>query len=210
MRGVNLNVFDFDYDHEWAAMFLGDDDTVYGRFSGSRGGTDDKYLNLDALSYAMQRALDRHGKTRGTNGKQQADRRPPGALQLVEQYPAAKRLKADACIHCHQVYDFRREQREAAGLFRKLEVWVYPQPDNVGLTLDPRQGNRVQSVTTESPAAKIGLRPGDIMTTVHGVPTASFADVQYGLHRAPAMGEAAIAWQRDGKAMTAAMSLSEG
>jgi hypothetical protein len=32
MRGVNLNVFDFDYDLTWAALFLNSDQRVLGRF----------------------------------------------------------------------------------------------------------------------------------------------------------------------------------
>ena len=35
MRGVNLNVFDFDYDMTWAALFLNAQEKVLGRY-GSR------------------------------------------------------------------------------------------------------------------------------------------------------------------------------
>ncbi|OAI48007.1 hypothetical protein AYO44_08095 [Planctomycetaceae bacterium SCGC AG-212-F19] len=204
MRGVNLNVFDFDYDHEWAAVLLSADETIYGRFSGSRADLNDKYLNLDGLRYAMAQALHSHGEAPKDKGK------PPADLRRVEDYLAAKRLKLSACIHCHQAYDFRREQAEEAGQFRTEDIWVYPPPENVGLTLDPRQGNRVQTVAADAPAGRAGLRLGDVLRTVNGLAVASFADVQYALHRAPARGAIAVTWERDGKAMMAMLELPPG
>jgi predicted metalloprotease with PDZ domain len=201
MRGVNLNVFEFDYDHEWAAVLLNADETIYGRFSGSRADLDDKYLNLDGLRFAMQEALNRHRTLPKGEGK------PAEQVVTVEQYPAAQRLRANACIHCHQAYDFRRARDEETGQFRTEDVWVYPPPDNVGLTLEPRQGNRVLSVAPDSPTAKVGVRASDVLRTVNGYAVASFADVQYALHRAPARGAISVSWERDGKAMTATINL---
>jgi S1-C subfamily serine protease len=105
--------------------------------------------------------------------------------RTVEQYPAAKRLKESACIHCHQVYDFRREAAQAAGTWDRSEVWVYPQPENLGVTLDTEQGNRVQAVAADSPASRLGLRAGDLLRRVNDLPVASIADVRYALHGSP-------------------------
>ena len=41
-------------------------------------------------------------------------------------------------------YDFRRDDLKAARKWSLDEVWVYPPPHNVGLTLDPRRGDRVR------------------------------------------------------------------
>ena len=49
------------------------------------------------------------------------------ASRTVAQYPAAQRLTARACVHCHNVYDFRREALQAAGKWRLDEVWGYEQ-----------------------------------------------------------------------------------
>jgi hypothetical protein len=202
MRGVNLERFAFDYDLTWAAFFLNADETIYGRFGGRDGPVADKYLTLAGLKHAMRAALAAHEK-------------PPrsaetGPARSVEQYATAKRLRANACIHCHQAYDFRREDLKAAGKWSLDEVWVYPPPQNVGLSVDPDQGDRVASVLEKSAAARAGLKVGDVLRSVNGVPVASFADVQYALHRAPAVGRIAVCWERGDKALSAELELAAG
>src|SRR5215468_2015935 len=100
---MDLNLFEFDYDLTWAAFFLSADEKVYGRFGGRDAGSADKYLTLPALKHAMRAAAAAH--------KKEAKAKPPaeaGPAKTAEQFEAAKRVKPDACIHCHQVYDFRR------------------------------------------------------------------------------------------------------
>jgi serine protease Do len=128
----------------------------------------------------------------------------------VEQYPAAKRLKETVCIHCHQVYDFRREERQAIGTWRPDEVWVYPLPENVGLTMAIDQGNRIERVRADSPAEQAGLRAGDVLQSLNGRAVASLADVQYALHRAPATGRIPATWQRTGREAKGELTLHEG
>ena len=62
--------------------------------------------------------------------------------RTAEQYTAAKRLTPRGCIHCHNVYDFRREELQTSGKWRLDELWVYPLPENVGLTAEADRGNR--------------------------------------------------------------------
>jgi S1-C subfamily serine protease len=45
---------------------------------------------------------------------------------------------------------------------------------------------------------------------VNGVPVASFADLQYALHRAPARGSVPVAWERAGKPHTGRLELADG
>jgi predicted metalloprotease with PDZ domain len=203
MRGVNLDVFAFDHDLTWAAFFLNADEKVYGRFGGRDAESPDKYLTLPGLKHAMRAALAAHAKE--PKAKPTAEPKPARA---VEQYAAAGRLKPSACIHCHQVYDFRREDRQAAKKWSLDEVWVYPLPENVGLTVEPDQGDRIKSVQAKSPAAKLGLRAGDILKEVNGQPVASFADVQHALHLAPASGKVSVAWERDGKEQARELELA--
>src|SRR5262249_37735998 len=204
MRGVNLDVFAFDHDLTWAAFFLNAAGKVYGRFGGRDAESPDKYLTLAGLKHAMRAALAAHKK--GPPPKPAAEK----AARTVEQYEAAKRLKPNACIHCHQVYDFRREELKAGKKWSLDEVWVYPLPENVGLTVDPDRGDRVKSIVEKSPADRAGLRAGDTLRTVNGVPVASFADVQYGLHLAPASGKVAVAWERDGREQRGELGLAAG
>jgi S1-C subfamily serine protease len=204
MRGADLNVFDFDYDLAWAGLFLNADGKVYGRYGSRDAGSADGQLSLAGLKYALREALAAH--------RREAARAPALARprRTVEQYPAAKRLKESACIHCHQVYDFRREAAQAAGTWDRSEVWVYPQPENLGVTLDTEQGNRVQAVAADSPASRLGLRAGDLLRRVNDLPVASIADVRYALHGSPARGPILFAWQRHGQSLSGSLTLADG
>ncbi len=205
LRGVNLDVFAFDYDLTWAGFFLGADETVYGRFGGRDGESADKYLTLPGLKHAMRAALEAHKKA----PKEGPPARPKPA-RTVELYAAAGKMRPGQCIHCHQAYDFRREELKAAKTWSLDEVWVYPLPQNVGLTLDPDRGDRIQSVREKSPAAKAGLHAGDALRTLNGRPVASFADAQYALHLAPASGKVAVSWERDGREHAGQLELAPG
>jgi serine protease Do len=205
MRGVDLDLFDFDYDLTWAGFFLDADGHVHGRYGSRDADSPDGRVSLAGLRHAMRAALARH--------RRESVVKPPartGPPRTVEQYPAIRRLPESACIHCHQVYDLRRESLQAAGRWRLDELWVYPQPENVGLTLEIDRGNFVAAVRSGSPADRIGLRAGDELLSVGGVPAASIADVQYALHRAPAQGKLAVAWRRNGSRHEGELALGTG
>jgi len=205
MRGVDLDLFDFDYDLTWMGFFLHSDGTVYGRYGGRDADSADGRVSLAGLRYALEAALERH--------RRMETHRPPPETKLprtAEQYPAARRLPERACIHCHQVYDLRRESLQAAGKWRLDELWVYPLPENVGLTLEVDRGDRVARVAVDSLAARAGIRAGDRLLTIDGRPIASFADVQYALHRAPARGTLTIAWQHGKETHKRELPLIEG
>jgi membrane-associated protease RseP (regulator of RpoE activity) len=206
ISGADLNLFDFDYDLTWVAFFLNADQQIYGRYGGRDAQSAEGHLSLAGLKYAMQASLAAHRR---------GPLKPPPAAGaqkplLAEEYPAAKRLRKGECIHCHQVYEFRRAARKEAGQWRREEIWVYPLPENIGLDLEVDQGNRLRAVAPDSPAGRAGLRAGDILSTVNGQPVASFADVQCALHRAPARGKISIAWQSGDKMRTATLDLAEG
>jgi predicted metalloprotease with PDZ domain len=205
ITGVDLNLFDFDYDLTWAAFFLSPDEKIYGRYGGRDASGLDARLSLAGLRHALRAALEAHRR----EGPGKSPPRP-GRPLLAENYPAAARLHKGACVHCHQVNEFRREARKASGEWRREELWVYPLPENVGLTLEVDRGDRVRAVRPDSPAARAGLRPGDTLKRLNGLPVASFADAQYALHRAPAKGQVAVRWLRDGQEMTGRLDLADG
>jgi predicted metalloprotease with PDZ domain len=204
MRGVNLGVFDFDYDLTWAGFFVNANEVVLGRYGSRTARSAESQMTLEGLRYAMQSALTRH---REDTGAKPLLRRMPS---FVDDTPAAKQLSAKACIHCHQVYDFRRDELQRDGKWSRDDVWVYPFPENVGLTLEVDQGNRVTKVTEGSAAARAGLRAADVLEQINDLPVASIADVQYALHRAPAKGEVPVSWLRANEKHSGTLSLAEG
>lgn len=204
MRGVDLDLFDFDYDLTWMSFFLDGEGRVLGRYGGRDADSPDGQVTLVGLKYAMERALDRH---RAAKPAVSPTNRP---ARTVGDYSATKRLAATACIHCHQVYDLRRETLQSEGKWRLDELWVYPLPENVGLTLSREQGDKVEKVRAGSAADKADVRAGDRLVSIHEQPIASFAEVQYALHRAPAKGEISLSWERDGKVHLGKLQLGEG
>lgn len=205
MRGVDLSTFDFDYDLTWAAFFMNASEHVYGRYGGRDEGPADKGLSIEGLAYAMQAALDAHSRDPDARAQ-----RPVKEVRSVDRFAAARRLKQDQCIHCHQVYDFRREHLTLADKWSQNDVWVYPPPKNVGLALDQSQGDRIETVAPGSSAAAAGLRAGDVLVRLGETSVASYADAQYALHRAPASGRLAAVWKRDGRTMTGTLPLEHG
>ena len=202
---MNLNVFDFDYDLTWFGFFMNADEKVYGRYGGREDANPDRYLTLAGLKHAMRAALDAH--RRDPRGGSPAAAKP--AL-TAEQYPAAGRLKTGACIHCHQVNNFRREALREAGKWKLDNVWVFPPPGNLGLSLDPEQGDRVRTVRPGSPADQAGLRAGDRLKSLGETPVASYADAQYALQRAPAAGSLPVQWVREGREQSGTLALPDG
>jgi hypothetical protein len=204
MRDVNLALFDFDYDLTWMGFFLGPREEVYGRYGGRDADSADGRVSVAGLCHAMEAALKRHRLARPAPGG------TPAAPRTVADFPGFRGLPANACVHCHQVYDLRRAALQAAGTWSLDEVWVYPQPENVGLTLDADRGDRVAGLRPGSPADRAGLRAGDRLARVDGRDVASIADVQYALHRAGPASSLEVAWFRDGAAKKATLELPDG
>jgi hypothetical protein len=202
MRGLDLALFDFDYDLNWQGMFFDGDGHVLGRFGGRDADTPGKHHSLPALRHAMQRILAEYHHPRLRLGES-TPRRP-------EDYPAAARMAPNACVHCHHVREFQRDEKRRAGTWTAADEWVYPEPASVGLTLDVGRQDRVQAVKPGSAAAKTGLQPGDVLVTVNRLPVASIMDLQHALHRAPARGELPVSWRRQGEVYRGSITLQGG
>ena len=144
--------------------------------------------------------------------KTRAGERPEarGKPVFVEQFPAAKARKRQDCIHCHQVNEYRRTDEKAAGTWSRNSLWVYPLPENVGITLDVDRGDQVKKIIANSAADKVGMQAGDTLTKLNGYTVASFADAQYALHKSPKSGAIPIEWSRGNESMNGKLELAEG
>lgn len=204
MRGVDLSIFDFDYDMQWQALMLTADGEVLGRFGGRDAGTPAKYHTLAGLRHSLAAGL------KASRARQQPEEKPaPQKPIRAEDYPAAEKRAKNACIHCHHVYEFRRALMQREGRWSLDEVWVYPQPENVGLTLDVNQGAHVLGVEPKSVAAKLGVNAKDVLRRLNGTPIASVADVQYALHKTPKTGEVTLVWQNGKEEKKGSMPLPQ-
>lgn len=202
MRGVDLSIFEFDYDLNWNALFLTAEGQVLGRFGGRDADTPGKYQTLAGLRVSLEENLKRF--------KARDQKKPPPRMPMyAEDYPASDRRPANACIHCHHVNEFRRDYLVSKGQWSLDEVWVYPQPENVGLTLDVNQGNRIVAVRPKSPAAKLGVKAKDVLASINGMPIASIMDVQSALHKAPKKGNLAVVWNDGARDLKGSMAVAD-
>lgn len=188
IAGTDLNLFEFDFDCAWYGFFLTPDEVVLGRYGGRDAKSDDGRISLAGLKYAMERALEKHR----AGVKVPVERPKP---VRAEDYKAARVRRGNECIHCHQVNEFRRADAKAAGTWTRDDLWVYPLPENVGLTLDVDRGDVITKVAAGSPAAKVGIKPGDVLVKLNNHPVASFADATYALHKAAKGGTIPVEWR---------------
>ncbi len=206
MRGVDLRVFEFDFDLTWAGLFMNAKDHVYGRYGARDEGHAESGLSLAGLKYAMQQALNAH--RRDPSVKPKSSLKPE--RDKPELFSYAKRIKGDGCIHCHQVHEFQTELAFDEKRWSKETMWRYPPPKNVGLSLDIKQGDRVKSVERNSAAAKAGIEPGNVLVSLNGIPVSSQADVHFALHRAPSAGGVKVQWSHNGVSRSGSLTLKRG
>lgn len=198
---VDIHQLEFDFDLTMMTFFLSPEGKVYSRFGGRDSKDAENRLSLAGFRHTMESVLAEHAK-----------KSPQFAERKVEkpQYPRDMNIAKRGCVHCHNVKEQQESTLARLGRWDRDLVWRYPLPDNVGIIPDVDRGNVVKTVTPESPAAQAGLKPGDQLRSLNRVPIHSFGDAEFALDRAPAKGGIDVAWERDGKAMSAKLELSEG
>ena len=201
LEGIDLNRFQFDYDLTMMVFFLGPDGQVYGRYGGRDGEDPEARLSLAGLRYAMQAALRTHERSEKTP-----------VAKIVERPKFIRDLVGGRrdCVHCHQINEMQHAALKRQGRWTRDHLWRYPLPDNLGIVLKIDQGDVVERVTRDSPAAKIGIRPGDVIERLAGHPIHSLADAQFALDGAPKSGTLEVVWRHQSKTHRGQLTLSEG
>lgn len=211
-NGLDLSLFQFDTDISFAAFFLNADRTIYGRF-GTRSDRKeaDKDVTMEGFRAALAGALQLH-KDYPKNKTDLAGKQPlPVKFKTPEQYPSlatkySSKLDyttnkvAASCIHCHQIGEaarkvFRAERQTLSD--DALHIW--PMPDVVGLSFDPKTRATVSRVAADSAAARAGFKAGDEILKLAGQPLLSIADAQWVLHHAKNPAQLTAQVRRDGK-----------
>ena len=192
MKGVDLSQFQFDYDLNWAAMFINADGTVYARYGTQSAKGADAYNSIESLEKTMRRVLALHKNYPANKATLAGKLGRPKPYKTALQMPGMKHRSKLAgstarnnCVHCHNIHDAEHEQLHDAGRLTHDALWRYPLPDNLGLQLDPGDGRIVTAVKANSPADKVGLRPGDVLSHADGQALTSIADLQWVLHNLP-------------------------
>lgn len=214
-NSLNLDVFQYDYDMSWSAMFMNADGTIYGRYGtrSTNGPGSDRHLSADGFRLAAERALALHKAFPGNREQLAGKRGKPGEYRRPIEIPGLKDRPASAtarqnCVHCHMIKDFAIRAKWEEGRLTEEDLWVFPMPQQVGLTMDDVQGLLVKQVEAGSPAASAGIAAGDELVSIGGQPLISLADVQWVLHNAPTEAQLPVVVKREGVPMEKTLSLS--
>lgn len=215
MKGVDLHLFQFDYDQSWAVFFLNADGAIYGRY-GTRGGDKKNaanYISIASFKKAIRRALQLHNAYPANKDQLAGKLGPEPPYPVAEKIPGLQERAVGPttpqnCIHCHMVGQRVRDIKYKENRLSPLDIWIYPLPANIGLILDVDDGLRVEKVIPHSPAALAGLQAGDELTAMNGQPLISQADVQWVLHQSPVETNLPIAIRRGGQQVNKTIALS--
>jgi hypothetical protein len=195
MEGVDLTQFQFDHDLNWAAVFIHPDGTVLARYGTQSAEGADAYNSVEGLLATMQRVRALYADY-PDNQELFAGKKPeqkpyetaldmPG-LENPERFETA--TTRESCIHCHNIHDAENFHAYETGTMSDDLVFRYPYPDNVGLSIDPASGVKIDAVIEDSPAADAGFEVGEDIVTMNGQAITSIADMQWVLHHIPAEG----------------------
>lgn len=221
-NGMDLSLFQFDYDQSWAAFFMNADMTIYGRYGTRSHETESVHdVSLESFSKALAGALDLHSQFPKNKELFATKRGPASAVKVPEDFPKLKGkygAKLDyegkvvqSCIHCHQVGEsLRQVAREGGKAIPDKVLFPYPNPKVLGLILDPKERATIQQVVAGSVADKDGFQVGDEITQLSGQPILSIADVQWVLHHADASKSLKVEVSRKGQTKSLKLSLPDG
>ena len=193
-NGLDLSLFQFDFDLTFAAFFLNADKTIYGRY-GTRSSHDEatSEISMEGFRKSLAAALEIHRGYPANKGQLVGKKAAESRYKVPEAYPSLRgRFKptlatgknvARSCMHCHMVQAAERKVfRSARKPIPDRVLYAWPMPDVVGLKLDPKQTANVSGITPDSAAQRAGFRPGDEILTLDGQRIISVADVQWVLH----------------------------
>ena len=221
-NGLDLSLFQYDYDQSFAAFILNADKTIYGRYGTRSHETEsERDVSVEGFGQALAGALELHRQYPANKAALAGKRGADVAIPVPEEYPSLKgrfgaRLDYEgnvvkSCIHCHQVGEaIRLVYREKKVPFPERVLYPYPLPDVLGLTLDPKEKARVLKVAAGSSAEKDGFQAGDDIAALEGQPLLSIADVQWVLHNAGDSGRLKAEVLRGGKKRNLPLTLEPG
>lgn len=193
MKGVDLSLFQFDHDLNWAGMFLNADGTIYARYGTQSEKGADEYNSVEGLINTMNRVLKLHAgypRNGATLKGKRAAKKPWGtAMDMKTLQPNLRKggqTTRSNCIHCHNIHDAEHDYWiEQDGKLSHDRLWRYPLPENIGLMVDKTNGRSVVAVAKDSPSESAGLQTGDEIDLINGQAVSSIADIQWVLHHVP-------------------------
>jgi hypothetical protein len=221
-NGLDLKLFQFDFDQSFAIFLLNAEGTIYGRF-GTRSHRSNWVgdVSVAGLAEALRGALDLHADYPKNKSLLAPKIGPAPLFPTPEKFPTLGKYGPKlnyagnvvaSCIHCHQIgdaqMDYYRSRRQP---IPDEVLFPYPHPQLLGWTFDPKKRSTLSAVVPDSLAAKAGFLAGDLLESLSGQPLLSIADVQWVLHRMPSTGGKLVSQVRRGdKSLSLTLELPNG
>ncbi|MEW4561118.1 Trx7/PDZ domain-containing (seleno)protein [Bremerella sp. JC770] len=221
-NGLDLDLFQYDYDQSFAVFLMNADKTIYGRFGTRSHRTDwTSDVSIEGLTKALDAGLKLHANYpnnkayfAGKHGDKPLYASPEKFPSLKDKYNDTLNYEGDvvkSCIHCHQIGDAQKALfRDQGKAIPDEFLFPYPHPKTIGMVLAPTELNLLKEVIADSPAAKAGLQPGDRVFSLNGQVILSIADIQWVLHHAKDQDVIQADIFRDGKHVLKQIELPEG
>ena len=215
---LDLSLFQFDYDLSFSTLIFNGDGTIYGRYGSWTHQKNPQDKTTAGYKRALEAALAIHRDypankpaLAGKQGGPTPYKTPLEIPTLAGKYKPALDWEGKvvaSCVHCHQIGDAYRESFRSQKKPVPAELlYPMPAPETIGLTMAADQIARVESVATESIAAKAGVQTNDEFVSLAGQPLVSIADVAWALHRAPDSGPLPAVVKRGGSEESITMAL---
>lgn len=222
---MDLSLFQTDSNLSWVVYFMNPDKTLYGRYGHGRNSDTD--ISVEGFRAACEEALQLHAQFPQVKASLAGKIGPAPQWAVPQQIPdIAKQQTADpakgprfkkvttdpkGCIHCHHVeMGIVRDAYQKQGRWTDANLWRFPMPDAVGLTMDPKQAATVAAAAPGGAGAKAGFKAGDKITHFAGQPVISIADLQWVLEHTGETGSIAAKIDRGGKSSTLTLKLQPG
>lgn len=221
-NGLDLSLFQYDYDQSFAVFMMNADKTIYGRYGTRSGRTEwQDDVSIKGLAKALEGALELHENYPANKAQLAGKTGPKPDYASPEKYPSlASKFTSkldyegnvvQSCIHCHQIGDAQRLVYREAGQPMPDEVlFQYPHPKTLGLIFDPDTKSTLKSVTPGSPAASAGFHAGDEVLSIENQPILSIADTQWVLHHTDDPDTLSAVVQRGEKIIELKLPLKQG
>lgn len=206
MKDVDIGLFEFDFDNTFQIFVLNHKEQIYMRYGGRDDQSADSYLSTKGLVKALKKSLEMH------KSWQQGQLKLPerAKRKMSQSYPNVKQVvRKNKCVHCHQVAEGRAvEVSKSAGFDKKRDVFIYPDPQRLGMIFDQHNNLRLKKVRDTAKSG--GLKRGDVLVKLNGQWVVTFTDLQYGLHKLKPGAKAVILTiERKGKSQEVSLKLPE-
>jgi len=210
MNGINLDLFQFEFDLTWMSFFMDAKHRIYTRYGGRDDSDPESHLNRDSLLATMQNALMLHK----LSDVLKSSLEPTGqTVRTPEQIPTMRAMmskRKNKCIHCHDVKVATLKHLRNQGRLKRHMVFTYPTPANLGIAIDPEQQSVVRSVKPGTPAARAGIRAGDRITRAADHRVLTLGDFSRVLEKTADPGRLSLELKRNGRAIPVRLDLPAG